>query len=96
MMRRLDERFSPITIATMPTPPIKITQGPEVKEGEWYLLLPCSNCPHQIPVTYDPGRGQGPIAFTPDIRFEVTCPKCGHQDQYPVQQIERREVVKKV
>ena len=70
---------------------ISVSQTAEVEIGEWYLWVPCENCPYPIALMRDPHHGKSDLLFERKIAFRVRCPKCRHEGWYPIHQAERWE-----
>ena len=68
---------------------ISVSQTAEVRIGEWYLWVPCENCPYPIALIHDADSGKIHFTFGHNIAFRVACPKCGHTGWYPFHQTER-------
>jgi len=62
----------------------------EVKIGEWYFGVSCKSCHKPILLFHDPSKGKVGL-IGPEATLKVTCPdpKCGHEDLYPVNEVQR-------
>jgi hypothetical protein len=53
--------------------------------GEWYILFTCSECKTRQILFPDLSQGRATLRAT----YKVECAKCGHQDKYESEALER-------